>query len=194
MLGAIHSTKISRNFSPKLSGSVRSNRKSFQISGPPFEEVLFSRSDRSEFWLNGSRPLFLKQSWPKMLIVVDLWCWTCKLTFWSFEPTDFFSNGRHNIIDNYQSCQLWLNGYRLNDSLQGKTELLHLKLLASTFNWLEWLTNWVPTCRLCIPEAVRVIHWVTEWFNSDCSTAILGLSFRNQGVTPLKKYNSDNVK
>ena len=25
-------------------------------TGPPFEVVLFSRSDRSEFWLNGSRP------------------------------------------------------------------------------------------------------------------------------------------
>ena len=79
-----------RKFRSKLNGSVRSNRKSFQISGPPFEEVLFSRSDQSQFWLNGLRPSFLKQSWPKMLIVVDLWCWTCKLTFWSFEPTDFF--------------------------------------------------------------------------------------------------------
>ena len=37
-------------------GSVRSNRKSFEKTGPPFEVVLFSRSDRSEFWLNGSRP------------------------------------------------------------------------------------------------------------------------------------------
>ena len=54
--GAIHSTKISGNFGPKLNGSVRSNRKSFEKTGPPFEEVLFSRSDRSEFWLNGSRP------------------------------------------------------------------------------------------------------------------------------------------
>ena len=25
-------------------------------NGPPFEVVLFSRSDRSEVWLNGSRP------------------------------------------------------------------------------------------------------------------------------------------
>ena len=54
--GAIHSTKISGNFGPKLNGSVRSNRKSFEKTGPPFEVVLFSRSDRSEFWLNGSRP------------------------------------------------------------------------------------------------------------------------------------------
>ena len=59
ILGAIHSTKISGNFGPKLNGSVRSNRKSFEKTGPPFEVVLFSRSDRLEFWLNGSRPLFL---------------------------------------------------------------------------------------------------------------------------------------
>ena len=57
--GAIHSTKISGNFGPKLNGSVRSNRKSFEKTGPPFEVVLFSRSDRLEFWLNGSRPRLL---------------------------------------------------------------------------------------------------------------------------------------
>ena len=60
-MGAIHSTKISGNLGPKLNGSVRSNRKSFEKTGPPFEVVLFSRSDRSEFWLNGSRPM--SQSW-----------------------------------------------------------------------------------------------------------------------------------
>ena len=54
--GAIHSTKISGNFGPKLNGSVRSNRKSFEKTGPPFEVDQFSRSDRLEFWLNGSRP------------------------------------------------------------------------------------------------------------------------------------------
>ena len=58
VLGAIHSIKLSGNFGPKLNGSVRSNRKSFEKTGPPFEVVLFSRSDRSEFWLNGSRPLY----------------------------------------------------------------------------------------------------------------------------------------
>ena len=46
--GAIHSTKISRNFGLKLNGSVRSNRKSFEKSGPPFEVDLFSRLDRSD--------------------------------------------------------------------------------------------------------------------------------------------------
>ena len=54
--GAIHSTKLSGNFGPKLNGSVRSNRKSFEKTGPPFKVVLFSWSDRLEFWLNGSRP------------------------------------------------------------------------------------------------------------------------------------------
>ena len=47
-MGTIHSTKISGNFGPKLNGSVRSNRKSFKKTGPPFEVVLFSRSDRSD--------------------------------------------------------------------------------------------------------------------------------------------------
>ena len=55
--GAIYSTKISVNFGPKLNGSVRSNRKSFENTGQKkFEVDLFSRSDRSEFLLNGSRP------------------------------------------------------------------------------------------------------------------------------------------
>ena len=54
--GAIRSTKISGNFGPKLDGSVRSNRKSFEKTGPLFEVDHFSRSDRLEFWLNESRP------------------------------------------------------------------------------------------------------------------------------------------
>ena len=54
--GTIHSTKIFGNFGPKPNGSVRSNRKSFEKTGPPFEVDHFSRSDRLELWLNGSRP------------------------------------------------------------------------------------------------------------------------------------------
>ena len=46
---AIHSTKISGDFGPKLNGSVRSNRKSFETTGPPFKVDQFSRSDRLEF-------------------------------------------------------------------------------------------------------------------------------------------------
>ena len=57
--GAIHSTKISGNFVPKLNGSVRSYRKSFEKTGPPFEVDHFSRSDQLGFWLNGSRPTAL---------------------------------------------------------------------------------------------------------------------------------------
>ena len=36
------------------------NQKSFDKTGPPFEVVHFSLSDRSEFWLNGSRPMHLR--------------------------------------------------------------------------------------------------------------------------------------
>ena len=47
-MGAIHLTKISGNFRPKLDGSARSNRKSFEKTGPPFEVDHFSRSDQLE--------------------------------------------------------------------------------------------------------------------------------------------------
>ena len=51
MLGTIHSTKISGNFSPKPNGSVRSNRKGFEKTGPPFKVDHFCRlgwSDRQK--------------------------------------------------------------------------------------------------------------------------------------------------
>ena len=54
--GAIHSTKISGDFGPKLNGSVRPSRKSFEKTSLPFEVDHFSLSDRSEFWMNGLRP------------------------------------------------------------------------------------------------------------------------------------------
>ena len=72
LVGAIHSTKISGNFGPKLNGSVWSNRKSFEKTGPPFEVDHFSRSDRLEFWLNGSRPVF-PQMGTKSLFHVNSW-------------------------------------------------------------------------------------------------------------------------
>ena len=56
-MGAIHSTKISGNFGPKLNGSVRSNQKSFEKTGPPFEVDHFSRSDRLEILVNGLGPI-----------------------------------------------------------------------------------------------------------------------------------------
>ena len=48
------------NLGPKLNGSVRSNRKVSKKTGPPFEVDHFSRSDRLEFCLNGSRPQFVR--------------------------------------------------------------------------------------------------------------------------------------
>ena len=75
IVGAIHSTKISGNFGPKLNGSVRSDRKSFEKTGPPFEVDQFSRSDRLEFWLNGSRPVsiyWVELFVPPRLLVIGL--------------------------------------------------------------------------------------------------------------------------
>ena len=43
-----------RKFRSKLNGSVRSNRDSFEKTGPPFEVDHFSQSDRLEYRLNGS--------------------------------------------------------------------------------------------------------------------------------------------
>ena len=59
---------------PKLNGSVRSNRKSFEKTGPPFEVDHFSWSDRLEFCLNGSRPTIQEyfESFSGKLSVVTL--------------------------------------------------------------------------------------------------------------------------
>ena len=46
--GAFHSTKISGNSGPKLSGTVLSNRRLFGKEGPPFEVDRLFRSDRSD--------------------------------------------------------------------------------------------------------------------------------------------------
>ena len=55
-MGAIHLTKISGNFRPKLDGSARSNRKSFEKTGPPFEVDHFSRSDQLEILVEWIAP------------------------------------------------------------------------------------------------------------------------------------------
>ena len=93
MLGAIHSTKISGNFGPNLNGSVRSNRKSFEKTGPPFEVVLFSRSDRSEFWLNGSRPLKRKTNVRNQIDIYD--SFRTVFNFWSNREL-WYSNVLHS--------------------------------------------------------------------------------------------------
>ena len=51
---------IQPNF-PEISVQNSMDRfRKFRETGPPFEVVLFSPSDRLEFWLNGSRPKSLK--------------------------------------------------------------------------------------------------------------------------------------
>jgi len=85
-MGAIHSTKISGNFGLKLNGSVRSNRTSFEKSGPPFEVDHFSWLDRSDrngpFHLtipthSQSQDLAVQYfpctKWRKILITALLW-------------------------------------------------------------------------------------------------------------------------
>ena len=83
---AIHSTKISGNFGLKVNGSVRSNRESFEKTGPPFEADHFSRLDRSDrngpFHLtipthSQSQDLAVRYlpctKWRKILITALLW-------------------------------------------------------------------------------------------------------------------------
>ena len=83
---------------PKLNGSVRSNRKSCEKTGPPFEVDPFSRSDRLEFWLYGSRPKFRPVRPGK---VVHLKKWT---SFFEIFPV-------HGVLDrNFR--KFWLNGSR----------------------------------------------------------------------------------
>ena len=70
IVGAIHSTKISGNFGPKLNGTVQSNRKSFKKTSPPFEVDHFSRSDRLEFWLNGLHPVTSVRGFHQRIIII----------------------------------------------------------------------------------------------------------------------------
>ena len=54
--GGIHSTENSGNFGPKLYGSVRSNRKSFEKLVHLLRWTTFPGRTGRKFWLNGSRP------------------------------------------------------------------------------------------------------------------------------------------
>ena len=82
-VGAIRSTKISGNFGPTLNGSVRSNRKSFQKTSPPFEVDHVSRSDRLEFWLKESRSWF-----SFLMFIIRFWFWFSWLPPQGFRPTE----------------------------------------------------------------------------------------------------------
>ena len=117
--GAIHSTKISGNFGSKLNGSVRSNRKSFEKTGPPFEVDQFSRSDRLEFQLNGSRPHSESET------VLDYFIWDHTLTFHCivchYIPCEFSGLLRW---DHYQPVRLMVTGIQKNKQSKIKTELV----------------------------------------------------------------------
>ena len=109
-VGAIHSTKISGNFGPKLNGSVRSNRKSFEKTGPPFEgrdpfNQNSNRSDREKrttskggpvfsklFWLDRTDPLSFGPKFPEILVE------------WIAPEVVLFSRS--------DRLELWLNGSR----------------------------------------------------------------------------------
>ena len=84
-VGAIHSTKISGNFGPKLNGSVLCNRKSFEKTGPPFEVDHFSRSNQLKFWLNGSRPVFQGSLLVIVIMIDGSEKCNCEDGFWTLE-------------------------------------------------------------------------------------------------------------
>ena len=118
MVGAIHSTKISGNFGLKLSGSVRSNRKSFEKSGPPFEVDLFFRLDRSDrngpFHLtipthSQSQVLAVRYlpctKWRKILITALLWIvnsGSIGVTRTSMNSYD------RSVVASQAKCMFWL--------------------------------------------------------------------------------------
>ena len=117
-MGAIHSTKISGNFGLKLNGSVRSNRKCFEKSGPPFEVDLFFRLDRSD--RNGPFHLTIpthsqsqvlavrylpRTKWRKILITALLWNFTSGSI--GVTCTSMYSYDR-SVVASQAKCMFWL--------------------------------------------------------------------------------------
>ena len=117
--GAIHSTKISGNFGLKLNGSVRSNRKSFEKNGPPFEVDLFFRLDRSDrngpFHLtipthSQSQVLAVRYlpctKWRKILITALLWIVNSGSI--GVTRTSMYSYDR-SVVASQAKCMFWLS-------------------------------------------------------------------------------------
>ena len=107
-----------RKFRSKLNGSVRSNRKSFEKSGPPFEVDLFFRLDRSD--RNGPCHLTIpthSQSqvlavryrpytkWRKILITALLWIVNSGSV--GVTRTYMYSYDR-SVVALQAKCMLWL--------------------------------------------------------------------------------------
>ena len=108
-MGAIHSTKISGNFGLKLNGSVLSNRKSFEKSGPPFEVDLFFRLDRSDRSDSQSQVLAVRYlpctKWRKILITALLWIVNSR----SIGVTRISMYSYHSSVAASQAkCMFWL--------------------------------------------------------------------------------------
>ena len=86
-------------------GSVQPEK--FRRNGPPFKVDQFSRSDRLEFWLNGSRPLFYFFL-PFYLAILSVSSDTCKLK----ESYSVFSSYSVIIVDLSSSfCCFSLNSW-----------------------------------------------------------------------------------
>ena len=117
-MGVIHSTKISGNFSLKLYGSVRSNRKSFEKIGPPFEVDHFSRLERS----NQNGPFHLTSpnhsqspdiavrylsctKWRKILNTALLWIVNSGSN--GVTPTSMYNCDR-SVVASQAKCMFWL--------------------------------------------------------------------------------------
>ena len=116
--GAIHATKISRNFGLKRNGLARSNRKSFEKSGPPFEVDHFSRLDGSDHngpfhltILTHSQPqdlavqYLLCTKWRKILITALLWIANSRSI--GVTCTSMYSYHR-SVAASQAKCMFWL--------------------------------------------------------------------------------------
>ena len=80
-----------RSIPPKFPEiSVQNSMDRFEKTGPPFEVDQFSRSDRLEFWLNGSRPLrircFTSSHSPPRSIKPSKVKWWPEFFTWEFCP------------------------------------------------------------------------------------------------------------
>ena len=107
-MGAIHSTKISGNFGLKLNGSVLSNRKRFEKSGPPFEVDLFFRLDRSDRSDSQSQVLAVRYlpctKWRKILITALLWI--VNSGSFGVTRTSMYSYDR-SVVTSQVKCMFW---------------------------------------------------------------------------------------
>ena len=105
-MDAIYSTKISGNFGLKLNESVRSNWKSFEKGGPPFE-VDLERFDPSDPFSIPGPPVryLLCTKWRKILITALLWIvnngsiGVTRISMYSYD---------RSVVASQAKCMFWL--------------------------------------------------------------------------------------